>query len=335
MHKTQPARSFAERRLSPDRDIRWILAMVASLAVPAALTLATVQSGAHPEDPAHEHSPYAYTVSLLLFVIPIIMLTVWRLRAGGDPLHLRALLWASACIAAIGVLLDVGFGAFFFVFPNEGATLGIRLPAWNWQALAWIPQYLPIEEFGFYIFGALFVIALYQWADADWLCDYTVHDYQALARSHGPILRVHWRSLPWWVLLLVAGLVVKRFGPVPDGLPGYFIFLMVLGFLPSFLFLHTIRTFVNWRAFAFAYVNLTLISLVWEATLGVPYNWWNYQHAHMLGISIRAWASLPLEAVLLWLLVAWDCIVAYELFRVFFHMDAGVRRAMVGVGARR
>ena len=113
----------------------------------------------------------------------------------------------------------------------------------------------------------------------------------------------------------------------------YFLFIMLIGFLPTVLFLETIAPFVNWRAFGFAYVNLTLISLIWEATLGVPYNWWNYRHDHMLGIKIPAWSSLPVEAVLLWLVVAWDCVIAYELFRVFFHMDRSVQDAMLGTGS--
>jgi hypothetical protein len=45
---------------------------------------------------------------------------------------------------------------------------------------------------------------------------------------------------------------------------------------------------------------------------------------------VRAWADLPMEAVLLWLVIAWDCIIAFELFRVYFHMDRPVRAALLG-----
>jgi hypothetical protein len=326
-------RTFAERRESPDRDIRWIIGMVASLAIPAAITLATINAEADPQHADKEITPYGYTVSLLLFIVPILVLLAWRLVKGrGNPHHFRALMWASGAIAGIGFVLDLFFGYSFFTFPNATATLGIRLPAWSFESMSWVPSYLPIEEFGFYIFGALFVIAVYQWADADWLCDYTADDYTALAETHGGMLQVNWRALGIWCVLLALGFVVKKLGPVPEGLPGYFIFIMVLGVLPFFLFLHTIRKFVNWRAFAFAYVNLTLVSLLWEATLGVPYNWWNYHHKHMLGIKIFAWASLPVEAVLLWIVIAWDCIIAYELFRVFFHIDRPLKQAMLGTG---
>jgi hypothetical protein len=325
-----PPVTLAERRQHPGRDIAWILGMVASIAIPAAITLSTIGAPPDPADPGRDITPYGYTISLLLFVVPIAVMFAVRRRLGIDPRHLRALIWSSGAIASVGFVLDLFFGHSFFTFPNAGATIGVRLPAWSFDELRWVPSYLPIEEFGFYVLGSLFVIALYQWADAEWLNDYSNDEYAELASSHRAILTVNWPSLPWWVGIVVLGFVVKRMGPYPDGLPGYFLFIAVLGLLPTFLFLHTIRTFVNWRAFAFAFVNLTLISLLWEATLGVPYNWWNYHHERMLGISIAAWSKLPLEAVLLWLIVAWDCIVAYELFRVFFHMDRRVRDAMLG-----
>jgi len=304
--------------------------MVASLAIPAAITLATVQDVAHPLHPDREHTKYGYTVSLLMFVFPSLLLLIWRIRNGGDNRHLRALWWSGGVIAVVGFVLDLFFGYTFFVFPNPEATLQLRLSAWSFADRAWMPRYLPVEEFGFYILGSLFVVAMYMWADAEWLCDYEAEDYEALARSHRRILRINWWAMLWWFAFMLVGILFKRYGPVDHGFPGYFLFIMVLGFLPTVLFLHTIRTFVNWRAFGFAYGNLTLVSLLWEATLGVPYNWWNYNQSHMLGIRIAAWANLPIEAVLLWLVVAWDCIIAYEIFRVFFHMDRSIHDAMLG-----
>ena len=45
---------------------------------------------------------------------------------------------------------------------------------------------------------------------------------------------------------------------------------------------------------------LLLISLLWEATLGVPYGWWNFQDDAMIGIRITAWSRLPIEEVCVW-----------------------------------
>lgn len=326
-----PPSTFAVRRLSQSGDVRWIITMAASIAIPAALTLATVRHKPGGGD-LNASSPYGYTVSLLLFLFPVMLLFRWRWLHPDAPHHKRALFWASAVIAMLGFLLDLLFGFIFFKYPNQGATLGIRLPAWSFPDMRWVPSYLPVEEFGFYIFGGLFVISLYMWADADWLRDYTVDDYAEFARSRGPLLQVHWPSLLWWGAVALLGVAYKWLSP-EQGIPGYFLFIMVLGFLPTVLFLNTISPFVNWRAFGFAYVNLTLISLLWEATLGVPYGWWDYHQHRMLGIRIDAWSSLPIEAVMLWTVIAWDCVIAYELFRVFFHMDRPVREAMLGLPA--
>jgi hypothetical protein len=332
---TEPEAAAASAVQHPGNEVRWILGMGATIAVPAVLTMATVRSAPDPGRPDHEDTPYGYTVSLSLFAIPLVVLMVVRHFRRNDPLHLRALLWAGAVIAVLGFVLDLFFGHSFFTFLNPHATIGVRLPAWSWTDLQWVPRYLPVEEFGFYILGSLFVVALYQFADADWLRQYRVNDFAILAREHRQILRVRWRMVIWWGLAVALGFLAKRLGPLPEGWPGYFVFIMVLGFLPTFLFMHTVQRFVNWRAFTFAFLNLMFISLLWEATLGVPYNWWNYHHERMLGIRLLAWASLPLEAVLLWLIITWDCIIAYEVFRVFFHMDRGIRDAMLGVRPRR
>ena len=54
---------------------------------------------------------------------------------------------------------------------------------------------------------------------------------------------------------------------------------------------------IDWRAFSLTAVIMLLISLLWEATLGVPYGWWGFQDAQMIGIRITAWSGLPVEEV--------------------------------------
>ena len=144
------------------------------------------------------------------------------------------------------------------------------------------------------------------------------------------LLHISWKSLAIWAAFTGIGLLLKKFGPEPAGFPGYFLFVMTLGFLPTFLFANAVGPFVNWRAFGFAFGLLILVSLMWEATLGVPYDWWNYKDAQMLGIRVLAWSALPMEAVLLWLVIAWDCVIAFELFRLYFHMERPPRAALLG-----
>ncbi len=66
---------------------------------------------------------------------------------------------------------------------------------------------------------------------------------------------------------------------------------------------------------------LVFISIIWEATLGVPYLWWTYRPEEMVGIFIPGWANLPIEAVMVWTIGVWDAVLIYETFRVLFRMD--------------
>ncbi len=322
------------RTTTPRQDIYTILAMMATIGLPALLTLGTVHVRPEFVNGASNPSPYGYTVSLSLFLFPVLTLAVFHSRYPRHHTHRRALFAASGVIAVLGFVLDLFFGHSFFVFRDPSATLGVRLPAWDWSAWQWAPSYLPLEEFAFYILGALFVITTYLWFSEYWLQDYEPHEYEASSREVDKLIEPSWRSLLLWGALLVAGLVFKRYGPHPEGMAGYFLFIMVLGFLPTFLFLRSIAAFVNWRAFMGSFAALLLVSLMWEATLGVPYNWWNYKRDQMLGVEIQAWSGLPLEAVLLWLVIAWDCVIAFEIFRVFFHMDRKPMKALFGQATR-
>ena len=69
--------------------------------------------------------------------------------------------------------------------------------------------------------------------------------------------------------------------------------------------------------FSLTIFMILLISLFWEATLAVPYQWWGYQQEEMMGISIGAWAGLPIEAVLVWIAVAYGTTIVYEVMKVW------------------
>ena len=363
-------------RLEPRKAVFMVLGMVLVLAVPILATLATVNTplslhhlansanllgaaegkdlGVCMLDPIPltrgNPTPYGYSVSLLIFLVPFLAVLFWQMMHR-NPKHRKAMIVSSLVIASIGVLLDLFFSRAFFCFPNQDATLKLRVPAWNFGSMGWDPSYIPVEEFGFYVLGALFVIAVYIWADNNWLNAYSKYhdpgqgsdedtsdpapgDTGRSGHDHPKLFNPNWWVLLLWVLLMVGGYLFKRYGDhpcyLPDGtnpcnagIPGYFFFIMILGFLPGFLFLNGLRRFVNWRSFWFAYSILLLVSIIWEATLGVPYDWWNYRYDQMLGHHVTAWANLPIEAVLLWLAVAWNCVIAYEICRVYLHMDAG------------
>jgi hypothetical protein len=192
------------------------------------------------------------------------------------------------------------------------------------------PRALPIEEFGFYLLGGMFVISLYSWADADWLKSFSVAEYEQTAQWQNRLVHVSLRSLPVWLAMLGLGLWIKTRDTAHPGIPGYFIFLMVSAFLPTFLLLRGVALFINWRAFAFAHTWLLLVSLLWEVTLAVPYEWWNYRAQHMLGIRVTPWANLPIEAIMVWVMVTWDAVIAFEVVRVWSHMKRPARTALFG-----
>ncbi len=275
-------------------------------------------------------TPYGYTVSLSIFVVPLVLIAIWHARHPERHFHRRALLWSAATIAVAGSVLDLAFGVDFFTFGNTGATLNWRLPGWSWAGMAFVSSYLPVEEFAFYVFGGLFVVSVYSWADCEWVRAYDPEHYGRALADRPALLRISWTAAVVWMVVLSGALARRASTTHEAGFPGYFVFLMVLTILPTVLFVRTIRRFVNWRAFAFTYSALLLVSLVWEVTLAIPYEWWNYQPAHMLGVSIRAWGHLPLEAVLVWLVITWDGVLAFEFFRVFWHFDTSVRKAVLG-----
>jgi hypothetical protein len=306
-------------------EIRQILALVAMLGVPAAITLYAVQPRPGPGWDPMDPTPSGYTISLTLFAIPCAVMLWQLLRHPASPTHRHALVAATAVMALVGFVLDLFFGESFFTFPNRGATLEWHLPAWSFAEGRWVPDYLPPEEFAFYILGGLFFLTLYAWIEERWLRDDEPEARVAHARALPRLLHIHWPALLAWGAAIVAGLLFKRYVTREPGIPGYFLFIMCIGVLPTVLFLHAVQRFVNWRAFAQAFVILLLVELLWEATLGVPFDWWNYKEAQMLGIRIAAWAYLPIEAVLLWVVVAWDCIVVFEICRVYLHMDDPAR----------
>ena len=104
----------------------------------------------------------------------------------------------------------------------------------------------------------------------------------------------------------------------------------MLLFVPTMFLYKAVAQFVNWRALTLTVILLLLVSLMWEATLAIPYGWWAYKSESMLGIMLPAWTNLPIEAVLLWLVAAWQTIFCYEFLRIFLHMKRGVRHALFG-----
>lgn len=311
------------------RKVAWVLAgLISAFILPAVLTLMTVEEP-RPFVPVHDNpTPYGYTVSLSLFLVPALVLGIWYKYAPLDSLTRKGFLWTLLLLPPLGFLLDFLFGHLFFTFVNKDATLGILIPVLGGESV-------PVEEVVFYVSGVAAALLLYLWTDWYWLKAYQVpFDEQEIARRGvDRVIRLHWPSfIIGAAAVLVAVAFKKCCSEAPEGFPGYFTFLVFLAVAPSMVLYPTAAPFINWRALSFTYFVLLFVSLLWEATLGVPYQWWGYKNEQMLGIFVDAWANLPAEEPTLWMTISFTTIIAYQSIKVFIALKANrrLKEALLG-----
>jgi hypothetical protein len=299
----------------------WIvISMLGMVAIPAALTQHTVRVSSVVDVHVPNPSPFGYTVSLLLFLVPILVIGLWFLPQEGVEFSKKAFWWTVGLLFPVGAALDFFFARFFLLFPNRAATLGVLAPA--------LGGGVPLEEYLFYFLGFLAVLLTYIWLDEYWLRAYTVDSEQRA--DFRRLLQFHPESLLLAAVLVVSGILFKRSFPGGHpGFPGYFVFLTLTALLPSSVLLPAARSVVNWRAFSLTFFTILLTSLLWEATLGVPYGWWDYQKNHMVGVEITAWAGLPIEAVLVWIVVNYMTVLVYEILKRWKSSRRSARQAFL------
>ena len=308
---------------SPRLSAWLVAAMLAMVALPAAITLFAVRSPGTLQVSASNPTPHGYTWSLLLFVVPIVVIGFWFVPAEGVEIPRRAFWWTIGILVPLGFGLDFFFARWFFVFPNIGATLKIGAPA--------LGAPVPIEEYIFYFTGFLCVLLTYVWLDEFWLAAYNVVDYAGESKKISRLLQFHPTSAFVGALLIVMAVVYKKiFSPVPAGFPGYFTFLVLGAFIPAASFFPTARPFINWRAFSLTLFILVLVSLLWEATLAVPYQWWGFRPAQMTGLFIGAWAGLPIEEVGVWIAVSYATVIVFEIFKLWQASGKKAKHAFLG-----
>lgn len=222
-----------------------------------------------------------------------------------------------------GFSLDFFFAKTFLYFHNPGATVRIPAPA--------LGEWVPIEEYIFYFTGFVAVLLIYIWLDEYWLNAYNVKDYVGEARQVVRLLRFHPTSLLVGLFLIGIAIAYKKWlSRVPDGFPGYFTFLVVTALVPATAFFPEARRFINWRALSLTLFIIVLVSLFWETTLAVPYEWWGYQPRQMMGISIGAWQDLPIEAVCVWIAVTYATVIIFEIVKIWNASGKPVRQAFLG-----
>jgi hypothetical protein len=294
-------------------DYLVLIGMALVLVVPFALTLNTV---AEPrplvDNLAANPTHHGYTWSLSLFIVPVLVLVIWLGCRWGTEIQNRAFWITTAFVAIGGILLDVCFGLSFFTFANSDAVLGIHFYGYSF-ANGW-QKIIPIEEVGFYVFGALAVLLVYVWGDEFWFAAYNVDDAPRREIKLRKVVSFHPASAIVAGLAFLLGLLYKKFGPhaYHEGFPGYFLFLTLVALTPSVMFFPVAKPFINWRAFSLGFLFMLLVSLFWEATIAVPYQWWGFQPEQMVGLLINGFCGLPIEEPLLWMGVTWATIIIYE-----------------------
>lgn len=304
-----------------------LVVLAAMLIVPTALTLSSVHHPGVFSVRSDNPTPYGYTWSLLLFIVPIAVLGGWFVRRPELRFPRRAFWLTLAILVPLGFVLDLLFGNAFFVFNNHGATLGIMVPA--------VGGPLPIEEFVFYLSGFMAALLSYIWADEYWLRAYNVPDYAEAARSVRRIVRPHYPSLLFGLALIAAAAAYKRFfSDSAEGFPWYFTYLTLAALVPSAALFHTARSFINWRAFSFTFFLMLLISLLWEVTLALPYGWWGFRPEAMIGVPIGAWYGLPIEEPLVWMAVSYATVIVYEVIKVWLALGPRAPEAFFGLRKR-
>jgi hypothetical protein len=304
----------------------WIvIAMLSMIIIPAAITLHSVRSPAALVPTSQNPTPHGYTWSLLLFIIPSAVIAGWFLPSEGLHIPQRAFWWTLIILVPLGCLLDFVFARWFFCYPNSGATLGILAIA--------LGRPVPIEEYIFYLTGFLTVLLLYVWLGEFWLAAYDVSDYPGEAKKVLRLLKFHPTSLILALVLIAGAWIYKKHFALPEdraGFPGYFAFLVAGALLPSMSFFPVARRFINWRALSLTLFFMLWISLLWEATLAVPYNWWNFQHGEMIGLFIGAWAGLPIEEVCVWIAVTYATAIVFEVLKVWIASGRSLGEALWG-----
>lgn len=302
------------------KDLVAVAALMGSLAVSQTIAIRQIRLSPQPLDLSLDPSPYGYTMSLALFIVPCLVFGIWLLRSPRKSEQRKAFIFTLLLLVPVGFTLDLLFGRVFLTFPNHRAILGVLLPGYDirtgWAGLlgpGW-EKALPLEEFVFYILGFITMLLIYVWGDEIIFFSNKVDNNQ---RTPG-VFRGWKQTLSFWLaagaVLFTIAWLIRRSVPAKGehAFPGYFLFLLAGSIVPSLFCSRIAFQFINWRALGLAWLFILGISQFWEASLAIPYGWWGYQPDQMMGIFLKPFFDLPIEAVLVWTLGTWTTIIIYE-----------------------
>ena len=236
----------------------------------------------------------------------------------------RAFWWTLVLLVPLGCLLDFVFAQWFFQYPNVGVTLGILAPA--------LGRPVPIEEYIFSVTGFLIHLLLYVWLGEFWLASYNVPDYPGDARKVRRLLlfipsRCSRLCFSWRLHGSTRSTSHSpKTRPVSRAISCSWSLELLL---PAMAFFPVAKPFINWRALSLTLFFMALLSVIWEATLAVPYQWWGFQRRQMIGLFIGAWSGLPVEEVFVWIAVTYATVIVFEIVKVLLVSERSVSDTLV------
>jgi len=305
--------------VASSKFLHQVIGISLSLLVPTVATLLTIREPRALVPVDQDPSPYGYTVSLLFWILPVLVMGAW-FHDHHRSLPERKAFWVTvAALSGVAFVLDVVLATRFFVFRYPGATLGLDVPV--------VGGSVPIEEFLFYFFGFLVILLAYVWFKVAWFGN----EHVLPIERHG-VVRFHALSLLGATGIFTAKTAWKVLGPHDqhEGFPGYLLFLDVVAFLPPMALWRSVQAQIHWKAFGLVLFLVTGVAMLWEASLAIPYQWWGYDPRWMCGLPIRGWSDLPVEAALLWIAVTWATVIVYEVLRTVTHHGGTTREALFG-----
>jgi hypothetical protein len=299
------------------RPIDWLLAILVSWLIPLEMF----------------GNEVTYFGSLLLWFVPIALLLprfLWMTDEGAKRRR-RAFWWTTLYVFIAGTILDLVLGSYVLDFSENDDLYVFRMP---------FGQRIPIEEFLFYLLGGMAVVLVYFWADEFWMRAYHIRDRHwndELFGNSFKLVEVSRPAIAWGVALFLLGVLIQwRFTGEVWPLTWYYNFLLVVAIGPAILFYRNIRHVVNWRAFSFTCLYVLLTSCIWEVTLGLPRDWWFYKEPNgVLGWNIAAFGMkhpYPIEALLVWLAVTFDAVLAFEALKGLTYDRRPAKDAILGKG---
>jgi hypothetical protein len=265
----------------------------------------------------------SYIASELFWCLPILcLLPRFFHETHPGSRRRRAFYWSAGIILVMGSFLDLAFGHIMFSFeggPYVGQILGIPEPLG-----------IPYEEFIFYLAGPLAMMLVYFWCDEHFLkatqpqqrrLDLTLDDYLVQVSPQVALVGLG---------LFLLGLALRQaWAPQAGWFPKYYTFQLVAGILPLVFFYRAVKPLVNWQALTMTTLYALITSIIWEPTLGLPFRWWGYKQAAMLGATVQGWKQalgidFPVEEPLLWLIAPFCCVFFFEVVKAYnYHPSLG------------